>query len=387
MNESKNSKNISFPFGFHEFHKNKLFNFTLNRWISFGYARYSDMDEAGKNITRYEDWKPEMIRLAEKALNENRLINAAICYRSAEFFTLPENPDKELLYDKFVSLFYKAFKDDDIQRFDIPYNDSFLPAIRIIAKKKKKGTIVLHGGMDSFLEEWYLMMKYLAKEGYEIIGFDGPGQGGALIDGGLPLEIEWEKPTSAVLDYFNLEDVTLIGLSIGGWLCLRAAAFEPRIKRVIASGHTIHYMKIIPAAIRWTMAFFMKYENFFNKAAFKKMEKNARMKWEISQTMRITKSETPFEANKNMGMALTEDNMHADKIKQDVLFFSGQNDHFIPVRLHNKQVSALVNARSVTDRIFTKKEHAQNHCQVGNIRLSLDVMLKWIGEKSNNSEL
>lgn len=387
MNESKNSRNILFPVGFHKFHKNKLFNFTLNRWISLGYARYNDILKAGKNIKNYDDWKPEMIRIAEKALNENRLINAAIYYRSAEFFTLLENPDKELLYDKFVSLFYKAFKDDDIQRFDIPYNDSFLPAIRIIPKKEKKGTIVLHGGMDSFLEEWYLMMKYLAKEGYEIIGFDGPGQGGALIDGGLPLEIEWEKPTSAVLDYFNLEDVTLIGLSIGGWLCLRAAAFEPRIKRVIASGHTIHYMKIIPTAIRWIMAFFMKYENFFNKAAFKKMEKNARIKWEISQTMRITKSETPFEANKNMGMALTEDNMHADNIKQDVLFFSGQNDHFIPVRLHNKQVSALVNARSVTDRIFTKKEHAQNHCQVGNIRLSLDVMLKWIGEKSNNSEL
>lgn len=384
--EIKHSTQEVFPVGFHQFHKNKLFNFTLNRWISLGYANYDDILKAGKNIKKYEDWKPEMILLAKKALNENRLINVAFYYRSAEFFTLPENPEKELLYDKFVSLFYKAFKDDDIQRFDIPYKDSFLPAIRIIPKKEKKGTIVLHGGMDSFLEEWYLMMKYLANEGYEVIGFDGPGQGGALIDGGLAFEIEWEKPTGAILNFFNLDDITLIGLSVGGWLCLRAAAFEPRIKRVIASGHAIHYMKIVPAAIRWIMTFFMRYENFFNKAAFKKMEKNARMKWEISQTMRITKTDTPFEANKKMAMALTENNMHAEKIKQDVLFFSGEEDHFIPVRLHQKQVSALINAKSVTDRIFTKKEHAQNHCQVGNIGLSLDVMLKWIAEKSNNSE-
>ena len=38
---------------------------------------------------------------------------------------------------------------------------------------------------------------------------------------------------AAVLDYFALSDVTLIGLSLGGGLAIRAAAFEPRVKRVI----------------------------------------------------------------------------------------------------------------------------------------------------------
>jgi len=41
------------------------------------------------------------------------------------------------------------------------------------------------------------------------------------------------------------------------------------------------------------------------------------------------------------------------------------------------------NARSVTGRIFTSEEHAQNHCQIGNIKLALDVILEWIEEKSN----
>jgi hypothetical protein len=41
-------------------------------------------------------------------------------------------------------------------------------------------------------------------------------------------------------------------------------------------------------------------------------------------------------------------------------------------------VQALVNAKSVTDRIFTKEDHAQNHCQIGNIGLLLDVIVKWI---------
>ena len=68
------------------------------------------MVEAGKNINKYEEWKPEMVRLADKALNENRLMNAAIYYRSAEFFTLPEDPEKELLYDNLLRYFTKHLR-------------------------------------------------------------------------------------------------------------------------------------------------------------------------------------------------------------------------------------------------------------------------------------
>jgi hypothetical protein len=57
---------------------------------------------------------------------------------------------------------------------------------------------------------------------------------------------------------------------------------------------------------------------------------------------------------------------------------SGNEDHFIPIKMHKRQVEALTNAKSVTDRIFTKEEHAQNHCQVGNIGLALDTMVDWI---------
>jgi pimeloyl-ACP methyl ester carboxylesterase len=378
--KTENDK-ITFPVGYHRFHKTRLFNFQLNRWLSIGQARYEDMLAAGKNIRQYEDWKTEMVRIAELAEHENRIMNAAIYYRSAEFYTLPQDPDKEALYDKFSELFYRAFEDDNIQKFEVPYEDSYLPAIKVSPVGKKKGTILLHGGFDSFLEEWYFMLKYLAQQGYEAIGFEGPGQGAALKKFGLAFDYRWEKPTSAILDYFNLDDATLIGLSLGGWLCLRAAAFEPRISRVIASGHTIHYMEIVPSAIAWMQSFFMRYENFFNKTALKKMEMNPRMKWEISNAMYITQSDTPV-GGAQMSLDLSRANMHADQIKQDVLFFSGKEDHFIPIRLHKRQVTALVNAKSVTDRIFTKEEHAQNHCQIGNIELALAAMVEWIKEKN-----
>ena len=44
------------------------------------------------------------------------------------------------------------------------------------------------------------------------------------------------------------------------------------------------------------------------------------------------------------------------------------------------QVNALKNAKPVTGRIFTREEQGQNHCQVGNIGLALNIMSGWIKE-------
>jgi len=79
---------------------------------------------------------------------------------------------------------------------------------------------------------------------------------------------------------------------------------------------------------------------------------------------------------------MNEENIHSVLVKQDVLILTGREDHFIPFKMHDMQIKALINARSVTGRVFTKDECAQNHCQTGNIGLALDVMSKWIEEKS-----
>ena len=39
---------------------------------------------------------------------------------------------------------------------------------------------------------------------------------------------------AAVLDHYRLTDVTVVGESLGGGLVIRAAAFEPRISRVVS---------------------------------------------------------------------------------------------------------------------------------------------------------
>ena len=59
-------------------------------------------------------------------------------FRAAEFFTLPFDPDKESLYDKFIDLFYNVvFKDESIERFSVPYEGAFLPVIRVKSKRSE----------------------------------------------------------------------------------------------------------------------------------------------------------------------------------------------------------------------------------------------------------
>jgi pimeloyl-ACP methyl ester carboxylesterase len=372
-----------FPVGYHQFHKDQVFNFQLNRWYSLGYARFEDMKEVGQRINTFEEWKTEMLRLAEKAVAEDRLMNAAFYYRAAEFYTLWGDPDKEPLYDKFIDLLYQAFKNDGIERLKVPYQDAYLPVIRITTTNaEKKGTIVMHGGFDSFIEEFYSWMRYFSEHGYEVVAFEGPGQGSARKKYGLALDWKWERPAKAILDYFELDDVTWLGISMGGWFCFRAAAFEPRINRVIASSIAYDYMQA-PNFIAQQLAklFFKRLRKLTNRLTLRKMRKDKMHAWSVSNMMYIADKKTPMDAM-DVVLQLNEKNLRSELVKQDVLILTGKEDHFIPFKMHDMQIKALTGARSVTGRVFTREEQAQNHCQIGNVGLALDVIIKWIEEKS-----
>ncbi|GAG10023.1 unnamed protein product, partial [marine sediment metagenome] len=171
----------------------------------------------------------------------------------------------------------------------------------------------------SFIEELYSWMRYFANNGYDVIGFEGPGQGAARIKYGLGLDWHWERPAKAVLDYFNLDDVTWLGISMGGWFCFRAAAFEPRIKRVVASSIAFDYMQFPNSVIQLISRLFLKLpRDVMNRIAFKKMEKDRMHAWSVSQAMDITRTETPMDSM-DVVLALNAENLHSDLVKQDVL--------------------------------------------------------------------
>jgi hypothetical protein len=67
-------------------------------------------------------------------------------------------------------------------------------------------------------------------------------------------------------------------------------------------------------------------------------------------------------------------------VTQPVLLMAGAKDHYMPLHMLPDQLMTLTAAHSVTARVFTEAESAQNHCQIGNMGLALKVILGWLDE-------
>jgi hypothetical protein len=109
------------------------------------------------------------------------------------------------------------------------------------------------------------------------------------------------------------------------------------------------------------------------------MKKDLFYAWFVNHLMFVTNKQVPIEAF-DVLVRFNEENLHSDLIEQDVFILTGRKDHMVPFKMHNLQVAALTHAKSVTARVFTEEESAQNHCQIGNVGLALGTMLEWIEE-------
>lgn len=370
------------PVGFYPFHKNKFFNLQLNRWYSEGFTRLEDLKKAALSIKTMQDYKNVFTALAQEAALDGRLKNAAFYYRAAEFLTEPTDPDKFPLYDRFRETFYQAFKDDGIEQHKIPYATGSLSAMRLAPEGQKKGTVLIHGGFDSFIEEFYAIWKLFSEGGYEVIAFEGPGQGEPLHRHRLPFDHAWEKPVGAVIDHFGLADVTILGISMGGYWCLRAAAFENRIKRVIVFPPLLDWLESTGGGMRGMVEWMLKHEGLMRFQIRLKMKALPAMKHVAGHTLFIAQKEDLLDVVR-WELAMNKEFLHSELVTQDVLLLAGENDTFQPPILYQKQWKALTNARSISGRMFTAADQAAQHCAIGNMGLAVKVMLDWLDEVSN----
>ncbi len=369
---------------YYQLHPDTGMNFQMNRVLTYGEEAgcFEEIQDIAKKIQNFDDWYVEWLGLAQKAEREGRYLHAFYAYRMAEFFLTEGQPEKANSYHACMECFLKAIPPDEYERFEVPYEGETLPAIRMQAPQEK-AVMVVHGGYDSFMEEFYLGLKYITRIGYTVILFEGPGQGTALRRG-LKLTHEWDKPVAAVLDHFDLSGITMMGVSLGGCLALRAAAFEPRIERVIAYDIMFDLLdgmaKQLPAPVRGLFKLMVKVKarELINRLANLRRRKNMLANWGIAQGMYVTGADTPFELMIRMSEYSTRDISHL--VKQDVLLLAGEKDHYVPVHQLSLQEKALVNARTVTSRLFTEEEGGEQHCQVGNIQLVEEKVVEWLEE-------
>ena len=379
-----------FPVGYYRIHSNVGFNFQMNRWLNWmgadSASALAEMRAAAQLIGNCADFVREFSILARNAVGDARSRKRGLYTRAAEFFMAPGSPEKASARTLFVRLMreYHGVLTSDYHV--VPYRDGMLPCYVFAPKHDAaSGTIVIHGGFDSYIEEWFPAVLWLRDAGYRVVAFDGPGQGGAREQYGLPLTAQWEKPVGAVLDYFGFDDVTLLGFSLGGGLAILAATLEPRVRRVIADDVLTDFLAVTlgqlhPAThvlVRGLLA--ARAAPVLNAVASRAMQTSLIADWGVRQGMHVMGVRTPAAFFRALRPYSTLSRSYL--VTQDVLLMAGAEDHYVPRAQLTRQIEALTCARSITARMFTREEAAQNHCQIGNLGLSLRVIRDWIEQR------
>lgn len=367
------------PVGFMNLHPKSSINVRLN-----GMARVIDpkvLKELAQGVTTYAGFQDAMLAAAKKAELDEAWLEAALYYRAAEFYVTDDASRRAELYKKFLELHDRALPEVAARRTEVPYRDGHLAALDLPAKGEPVGVIVANSGFDGLIEEMVPWSQMLAEAGYRVILFEGPGQGGAVRLRGMSMTPEWEKPFGAVLDHFGIERAIGLGVSLGGYLVPRAAAYDPRIRSVIAWGAMYDfagsYASRAGDAWKGIMALLEAgNDEALNQVVLAGIKDDDPARWGVEQGMMVSGAETPAEFFR----WLLEMNLEAEsaRIKADTLIVMGSDDRLVPPAQLYEQAAALTNARSVTTRVFSLVDQGGEHCQIGNREIVVHEILRWL---------
>ncbi len=366
--------------GYLDLHPNPAFNFFMNRmsWTNDP----NELREVGTRIDTMESWVREMIAAAQRAEADGRLLEAANFWRAAEFYMGTEDDGKAEAYDRFLELHDKALPELAARRTEVAFEGGSLPVFDLVPNGDVRDTVLAHSGFDGAVEEMIATLGPIIDAGFRIIAFEGPGQGAALRHGGLHMTHDWERPVGAILDHFGIDGCTLIGMSLGGYLAPRAAAFEPRVERVVAWGAMYDFAGCFAQGLG--RAKFAALSALVRAGARKQVNAaverarrgNPMARWAVGHGMHVSGSSDPFEFFRWL-LKMNLERVSA-QIEQDVLIVMGTEDHLVPFHQVHDQARALTNARSVTVRVMTAAEQGAQHCQIGNPTLVVDEILRWL---------
>ena len=352
----------------------------------------------------YDAWERTGDRVSELAsrtkdpISRGRAhLRAHNYYRTAEFLLAPHDPRRAISWKKNIEAFYRGLDALGVryERIDAPYGAHHLNALYFPGPhgSEKRPLIVICGGFDSTLEELYFVLVAAGLErGYSVLAYEGPGQGSIIREQGLPFTPEWEKPTAAILDeYLRTHPlpakIVLVGMSMGGYLAPRAAAFDKRIDGVVAFDVFFDFGAIssrsVPPAAFWLGRHGLG--SLLNAIVKIKSAFSPGLKWTLQNSRWVMGTRGLLETAEAL-RAYTLQNV-AQRITGDVLILAGEDDHFVPVGQVKQFESSLTQARSVTSVVYDRESGGAEHCLLGAVTLWHAAFFDWLLQKFSTARL
>lgn len=141
---------------------------------------------------------------------------------------------------------------------EIPYEDTTLPGyvFKVDDTDTVRPWLIMNNGSDGTMTDvWVQGGAAALRRGYNVLLFDGPGQGAALYRQGLFFRPDWEKVLTPVVDFLvarpdvDPDRIVLVGVSQAGYWVPRALAFEHRIAAGVADPGVMNVMSSWVASI------------------------------------------------------------------------------------------------------------------------------------------
>jgi dipeptidyl aminopeptidase/acylaminoacyl peptidase len=240
---------------------------------------YNDFARTTAAVSRWEEWLHAWtataevhVDLARRALEEGHrrsageaYVRAAVSYHFSKFVWVLDPALHRRNTEAAVRSLAIAHEllDPTAERITAPLPDGG----RVVANLRRPSAagpvplVVLIPGLDSTKEEFFHWESVFLRRGMATLSLDGPGQG----ETGFTLDIrpDYEVAVTAILDAvaacpeLDRERVGAVGVSLGGYYVVRAAAFEPRLNAIAGISGPFDFganWEAMPALTRETIA-------------------------------------------------------------------------------------------------------------------------------------
>ncbi|MFS2134980.1 alpha/beta hydrolase family protein [Duganella sp. Dugasp56] len=319
----------------------------------------------------------KLCELAEEDEARGRLISAGDKYgRAATYYLTAERlqahgaEGRVALYRRFLDVFAKgiALAGENCERVEISYGDAHISGLYVRAEgvSGRAPLLVQLNGLDSTKEMKYRvgLPRWLAQRGVSSLIIDQPGTGEALRLHGMTAVYNTEVWASKVVDWLETRDdvdpkrIGCEGVSLGGYYCPRAVAFEPRFACGVVWGANHDWRDVQKKRLQKEGSFPVPHY------------------WAHVQWVWGAKDMDDF-------MKIAE-NVHLDgvieRIKVPFLVTHGSKDSQIPLHWAERTYEQLVNSPKRELKIFTEREGGVQHSSFDNSANAGAYIADWVAE-------
>ena len=304
-----------------------------------------------------------------------KLRRACLYYTTAERMQSHGDPARMAIFRKAQDSFSRAMHlgRENCERFDIPYRDSFIPALlsRPTAGGGPHPCVLYVNGLDSCKELLYFsrLPEALARRGIATLCIDQPGSGEALRLNHLVATHEAERWASPCYEWLAARPeidearIGMTGISLGGYFTPRAVAMEPRFASGAVWGANHDWAEVQRKRLK------------------REGENPVPHYWAHVMWVFGASSMDDF-LEKSAGMTL--DGV-AERIRVPFLVTHGARDRQISLDYAERTYSQLANSPRRELKVFTDREGGVEHVGVDNMSFGRDAIADWFAETLGGS--